>query len=243
VKVVASLEEGWRTSPSYAPGTPQLESVPPHRHRRVLLRTVDSGRGGFTIAPSRFLADGFRYGFGAELGISTQTKCRRGALWSEGLISYPLTPAAVATAPDRRRLQRREWAMLQAGSVSPSLCALNAGSPWGRMAIHMRGLRLWAAMCGAYWKKKRQLVSVSSWLSASGTTCNSRRSDRSQPQAWITPWGSQALQAEAREAAAASRWTLTRAGVDRLEQLYAGALRVEICKCQAPVRASRGASA
>ncbi len=86
VKVVGSLEEALAHIARYGSRhTDALCSTNPDTGERFL-RAVDSA-GVYLNCSTRF-ADGFRYGFGAEVGISTQTLPPRGPVGLEGLVTY-----------------------------------------------------------------------------------------------------------------------------------------------------------
>lgn len=111
VRVVSDLEEA-------------LEHIRRHgsRHTEAIatrdvataerfLRAVDSA-GVFHNCSTRF-ADGFRYGFGAEVGISTQTLPPRGPVGLEGLVTYRYRlrgdgHVAADFAEGRRRFSHRD---------------------------------------------------------------------------------------------------------------------------------------
>jgi glutamate-5-semialdehyde dehydrogenase len=86
VKVVADLPEALRHIARH--GSRHTEAIctdDPEAAERFLA-AVDSA-GVFHNCSTRF-ADGFRYGFGAEVGISTQTLPPRGPVGLEGLVTY-----------------------------------------------------------------------------------------------------------------------------------------------------------
>ena len=111
VRVVSDLEEA-------------LEHIRRHgsRHTEAIasqdvataerfLRAVDSA-GVYHNCSTRF-ADGFRYGFGAEVGISTQTLPPRGPVGLEGLVTYRYRlrgdgHVAADFADGRRRFSHRD---------------------------------------------------------------------------------------------------------------------------------------
>ena len=86
VKVVASLEDALEHIASYGSRhTDAICTTDPLAADRFLV-AVNSA-GVYLNCSTRF-ADGFRYGFGAEVGISTQTLPPRGPVGLEGLVTY-----------------------------------------------------------------------------------------------------------------------------------------------------------
>ncbi|MFN5513471.1 MAG: glutamate-5-semialdehyde dehydrogenase [Cyanobacteriota bacterium] len=112
IKVVESLEAALAHIQTY--GSKHTEAIVTENPEtaRCFLNQVDAA-GVYHNCSTRF-ADGFRYGFGAEVGISTQKMPPRGPVGLEGLVTYKyqLTGqghiTADYTAPDGKRFTHRE---------------------------------------------------------------------------------------------------------------------------------------
>ncbi|MDE2616599.1 MAG: glutamate-5-semialdehyde dehydrogenase [Burkholderiales bacterium] len=85
VKVVAGLDEAIRHINHYGSHHTDAILTRDHMHAQAFLREVDSG-SVMVNASTRF-ADGFEYGLGAEIGISTDKFHARGPVGLEGLTS------------------------------------------------------------------------------------------------------------------------------------------------------------
>ena len=88
-KVVNSLEEAIEHINEYSSGHTESIITENDDNARKFMQAVDSA-GVYHNVSTRF-ADGFRYGFGAEVGISTNKTHARGPVGLEGLTIYKYT--------------------------------------------------------------------------------------------------------------------------------------------------------
>ena len=86
IKIVDSMFEAIEHIQKY--GSKHTDGIitEDNNNASIFMNTVDSA-GVFHNCSTRF-ADGFRYGFGAEVGISTQSLPPRGPVGLEGLVTY-----------------------------------------------------------------------------------------------------------------------------------------------------------
>ena len=86
IKIVRNIDEAIEHIRKYSSRHTEAIATDDKEVAEKFLRSVDSA-GVYHNCSTRF-ADGFRYGFGAEVGISTQTLPPRGPVGLEGLVTY-----------------------------------------------------------------------------------------------------------------------------------------------------------
>lgn len=89
VKTVQSLEEAIEHINNFSSGHTDSIITESEENAKIFMNTIDSA-GVYHNVSTRF-ADGFRYGFGAEVGISTNKTHARGPVGLEGLTIYKYT--------------------------------------------------------------------------------------------------------------------------------------------------------
>ena len=89
VKEVSSIEEAIGHINEYSSGHTESIITENRENAQIFLSAIDSA-GVYHNVSTRF-ADGFRYGFGAEVGISTNKTHARGPVGLEGLTIYKYT--------------------------------------------------------------------------------------------------------------------------------------------------------
>ena len=85
-KLVSTLEEAIEHINEYSSGHTESIITEDSKNAKIFMNAVDSA-GVYHNVSTRF-ADGFRYGFGAEVGISTNKTHARGPVGLEGLTIY-----------------------------------------------------------------------------------------------------------------------------------------------------------
>lgn len=85
IRVVSSLEEAIAHINQYSSHHTDAIITRDHMHAQAFLREVDSG--SVMVNTSTRFADGFEFGLGAEIGISTDKFHARGPVGLEGLTS------------------------------------------------------------------------------------------------------------------------------------------------------------